>query len=102
MAERGLRGDLALAIFSISGFVDVPPEDRAAFERALPKHSALTHAEPGCIRFDVTPVKSRPGRYKVDEAFIDEAAFKAHQDRTRKTEWFEITRNIERHYTVSQ
>ena len=80
----------------------MPPENREAFAKGLPKHAALTHAEPGCIRFEITPVEGQTGRYKVEEAFTDLAAFKAHQDRTRKTEWYAITRNIERDYTVSQ
>ena len=38
----------------ISGYVDVPPEDRPDFARGLPEHSRLTNAEPGCQYFSVT------------------------------------------------
>jgi len=82
----------------ISGFADVPPEDRADFARALPEHSRLTNAEPGCHYFRVTPHPDIEGRYLVEEAFDDEAAYQAHGIRTRQTEWAQITRNIKRSY----
>jgi len=40
---------------TISGYVDVPPADRAAFAQALPEHSRLTNLEIGCHYFRVTP-----------------------------------------------
>ena len=82
----------------ISGYADVPPEDRADFARALPEHSWLTNAEPGCHYFRVTPHPDIEGRYLVEEAFDDEAAYQAHVDRTLKTEWAQITRNLKRSY----
>ena len=82
----------------ISGFADVPPEDRADFARALPEHSRLTNAEPGCHYFRVTPHPNIEGRYLVEEAFDDEAAYQAHGIRTHQTEWAQITRNIKRSY----
>lgn len=82
----------------ISGYIDVPEADREDFARALPEHSRLTNAEPGCHYFSVSPHPSIEGRYSVEESFEDEAAFQAHMDRTRLTEWFEITRNFRRSY----
>ena len=83
---------------TISGYVDVPEGDRLAFARALPKHSKLTNAEPGCHYFRVKKHPKVAGRYLVNEVFDDEAAYKAHMKRTQKTEWAKITRNIKRSY----
>ncbi len=88
-------------IKKISGYVDVPALDRANFERALPEHSRLTNAEPGCIFFEVIKSSNVEGRYIVNETFDDEAAYQAHVDRTQQTEWFEITRNIKRSYKTT-
>ena len=83
----------------ISGFVDVPEEDRADFDTALPEHHRLTNAEPGCVYFRVTPDSEVAGRYQVEEAFINEAAFQKHIKRTRETNWAHVTRNINRSYS---
>jgi len=85
----------------ISGYVDVPPEDRAEFERALPEHSRLTNLEDGCHYFRVTPEGTIEGRYLVEEAFDGEAAYEVHMVRTRQTEWAHITRNIKRSYKTT-
>ena len=82
----------------ISGFVDVPAEDLPAFVEALPLHSKLTNAEPGCHYFRVMPDPNLEGRFRVEEAFDDEAAYAAHVERMHKTEWVEVTRNITRSY----
>ena len=84
----------------ISGYVDVPPGDRADFALALPEHTRLTNLEPGCHYFRVTPDPAIEGRYLVEEAFEDVAAYDAHMERTRKTKWARITRNIKRSYSV--
>ena len=83
---------------TISGYVDVPIEDRADFERALPDHSRLTNLEPGCHYFRVIPEGTIEGRYLVEEAFDDEAAYEAHMKRTLQTKWAHVTRNIKRSY----
>jgi len=82
----------------ISGYVDVPTEDREAFETALPEHSRLTNQEPGCQYFRVSPDPDVDGRYLVEEAFDDQSAYDAHIKRMRETEWVHITRNIKRSY----
>ena len=85
---------------TISGYVDVPPADRADFALALPEHTRLTNQEPGCRYFRVTPDPIVEGRYVVEEAFDDEAAYQTHMERTAKTKWAQITRNITRSYSV--
>jgi len=89
---------MAKGIFVISGFADVPEADRAAFAKALPEHTRLTEAEAGCLYFRVKPHPKIAGRYLVNEAFEDEAAYKAHIKRTNRTEWAKLTRNIKRSY----
>ncbi len=85
-------------MYIISGFADVPEADREAFARALPEHTRLTRAEPGCNYFDVKPHPTISGRYVVNEAFDDERAYKAHIKRANYTEWAKITRNLKRSY----
>jgi len=82
----------------ISGYVDVPEADREDFARALPEHARLTNAEKGCQYFKVKAHPKIKGRYLVNEAFDDDAAYKAHMKRTQKTQWHKITRNVKRSY----
>ena len=85
----------------LNGYIDVPEERIDAVTAALPEHIALTEAEPGCISFSVEASADTPGRFLVAEVFVDQAAFDAHQTRTRNSEWFRITEGIPRHYEVS-
>jgi quinol monooxygenase YgiN len=41
-----------------------------------------------------------PGRFLVSEVFSDRAAFDAHQERTRNSDWFAVTAGIPRDYTI--
>jgi len=65
----------------------------------LPRHIALTRAEPGCVAFDVAP-SATPWVWDVAEQFRDEASFRAHQQRVAASEWGTRTAGIERRYTV--
>jgi quinol monooxygenase YgiN len=85
----------------LTGHIIVPPERIGEIRTALDEHIRLTHAEPGCIRFEVTEDSTVPGRFDVSEAFTDQAAFDAHQDRTRKSDWGRISAGLARHYTVT-
>lgn len=84
----------------LDGYMEVPPERRAAVTRALPDHIALTRAEPGCLAFDVTPSPDHPGRFLVSEIFANQAAFEAHQVRAKASAWAEVTAGLPRHYTI--
>lgn len=86
---------------TISGYVDVPLADRADFALALPEHTRLTNMEAGCQYFRVTPDPVIDGRYLVEEAFDDQAAYDVHMERTLKTKWAHITRNITRSYKTN-
>ena len=87
-------------MIELSGYIDVPEGRREAIAAALPLHIALTRAETGCLRFDVTPDPDVKGRYNVNERFDDRASFEAHQDRVRASEWGEISAGIPRNYTI--
>jgi len=65
--------------------------------RHLPEHLRLTRAEPGCLAFDVAPTDD-PLVWRVEEAFADRAAFRAHQRRTRASAWWTATATIAREY----
>ena len=84
----------------LDGYIEVPPERRAAVTGALPDHIALTRAEPGCLAFSVTPSPDHPSRFLVSEIFADQAAFEAHQVRGKASAWAEVTAGLPRHYTI--
>ncbi|MCF1482305.1 MULTISPECIES: putative quinol monooxygenase [Rhizobium/Agrobacterium group] len=84
----------------LDGYIDVPEDRLVAVEAALPPHIELTRAEPGCISFNVTPCPDVAGRFLVSEVFADQAAFDAHQQRTRASHWFKVTKGIGRDYQI--
>lgn len=84
----------------LQGHIDVPPDRLQAVAEALPLHIELTLAEPGCLSFEVVPSNDVAGRYLVSEIFSDQAAFDAHQQRTKSSEWFVVTQGIPRDYTI--
>jgi len=74
--------------------------DRASM--LLAEHIRLSRAEPGCLQFDVVRSQSDPVRFALFEVFRDEAAFTAHQERTRASIWWEKTQGLKRDFTVSR
>ncbi len=84
----------------LDGHIDVPAERLAAVEGALPAHIALTRAEAGCISFEVVASATVEGRFMVTEVFVDQAAFEAHQQRTKSSDWFKVTEGIPRAYSI--
>lgn len=74
--------------------------DEAALVRQhLPRHYNLTHAEPGCLSFEVQPTAD-PLVWQVEEEFLDLGAFEAHQARVAASEWGIATAGIERRYRI--
>jgi quinol monooxygenase YgiN len=74
--------------------------DAALVAAHIPTHIALTMAEPGCRSFTVTPTDD-PLIWTVDESFADQAAFDAHQTRTRASDWYRLTAHIPRRYVIT-
>ena len=58
-------------------------------------HVAASRAEPGCLQFDLTQTDD-PLVFRFAERFADQAAYRAHQDRTRASRWAEATASIPR------
>ncbi len=85
----------------LNGYIDVPDHRLEAVKAALPQHIALTHAEDGCISFEVVEDSVILGRFMVSEVFKDQAAFDTHQERTKSSEWFEVTKGIPREYKIT-
>jgi len=73
-------------------------EDAALVRAFLPAHISASRAEPGCIRFDVTQ-ESCGLVWAVSEEFVSEAAFDAHQMRTKASPWGSATAHITRDFT---
>ncbi|WP_248170945.1 MULTISPECIES: putative quinol monooxygenase [unclassified Microbacterium] len=75
-------------------------EEADAVRRHLARHIELTLAEPGCLRFEITSLGG--GRaWSVEELFIDEAAFRAHQHRMADSDWGRATAGLERRYRIT-
>ncbi len=83
------------------GHMQVPPARWQAVLSALPAHIAATRAEPGCLRFEVTPERAA-GRLLVEEVFADRVAFEAHQARAAASPWGEATGDLKRYYQVTE
>ncbi len=84
----------------LDGHIDVPQDRLEAVKAALPVHIAHTRAEAGCLSFSVEPCPDVAGRFLVSEVFINQAAFDAHQARTKASSWFQVTAGIPRDYKI--
>ena len=85
---------------NLSGYLGVPDADIALVEKHLPTRIILSRAECGCISFDVRVDSENPNRYLVDEEFTTQAAFDAHQVRTKASEWGTATAHLHRKFTI--
>ena len=64
----------------------------------LEDHILLTRAEPGCIKFEVTGDPKRRGYFHVSEEFESEEDFEFHQQRSRDSEWGQVSAPLERRF----
>ena len=76
------------------------PQDATLVAAHVPEHIRLTRAEPGCLHFDVAQT-ANPLIWDVNETFIDQAAFDAHQTRTKASDWARLTAHIPRDFAIS-
>ncbi|MEH6361319.1 MAG: antibiotic biosynthesis monooxygenase [Amylibacter sp.] len=86
----------------LQGHLDVPSERMDAVLSAVTDHIALTHAEEGCLSFEVTPCSDVQGRFLVAETFKNRAAFDQHQARTKASPWANITAGLPRDYKITE
>ncbi|CAH6784970.1 Antibiotic biosynthesis monooxygenase [Vibrio chagasii] len=85
----------------LQGHILVPDNELELVTQALVVHKELTLAEPGCIVFRVSQSTLQPNRFEVYEEFTSREAFQAHQSRVRSSDWGKITKNVTRHYQVT-
>lgn len=85
----------------LSGYFKVPPAHLIEIRAALPQHIRLSRAEPGCLCFDITEDPDQPGLFNVYEEFTDAEALRAHRRRCDASHWAWVSREIQRHYTVT-
>ncbi len=69
--------------------IQVKPENVDAFIAATRDNHLNSLMEPGCRRFDLLRLSDDPSRFALDEAYDDEAAFKAHQQTAHFFRWRE-------------
>lgn len=75
-------------------------EETEVVAKLLPTHTELTRAEPGCISFEVTRTAD-PLVWQVEERFVSQRAFEAHQNRVGASEWGAKTSAIVREYVIT-
>lgn len=90
--------DLRKGTFRLEGHIDVPAGRVAQVNAALKEHIRLTREEEGCIFFNVDACEKVVGRFLVSEAFVDEGAFKFHQERAGASSWAEESAGVPRDY----
>ncbi len=76
------------------------PAQADTVRACLPDHIRQSRSEPGCLTFNVTPTADQLV-WRLDESFVDSAAFQAHQTRTRASAWFKATADLTRDFVVS-
>ncbi|MCF6271805.1 MAG: antibiotic biosynthesis monooxygenase [Rhodobacteraceae bacterium] len=72
---------------------------RAVIDLYLDEHIALTRAEPGCLKFEVTEDPKDRNKFHVSEVFDSEETFAAHQTRTKASEWGQHSEKLERRFS---
>jgi (4S)-4-hydroxy-5-phosphonooxypentane-2,3-dione isomerase len=87
---------------TLKGHILVPSSDLAAVLAALPTHIELTRQEAGCVCFEVAQDPDAKRCFIVYEAFVDRAAFEAHQLRVKLSEWGRVAASAQRHYQVTE
>ena len=85
----------------VTGTLTATGTDIETARRLIPDHVALSRAEAGCLRFNLTEAPDQPGLWRLDELFADRAAFEAHQRRTRASLWGRKSAGMVRDFTVS-
>lgn len=62
----------------VAGWMDYDPADRDAALRAFSAVVAVSREEPGCIDYAFTPDPDLPGRVRVFEHWVNDAALTEH------------------------
>jgi autoinducer 2-degrading protein len=67
--------------------VHVVPDEVEGFLDATRANHEGSIREPGCIRFDVLQSADDPTRFVLYEAYVDEAAARAHKETSHYADW---------------
>lgn len=87
---------------TVQGYITVPSAQLDAIKEALAEHISLTREEEGCLIFEVVQRVDEPLVFDLYEEFIDDAAFAAHQARSKQTRWAEISADVTRDFDVTR
>jgi quinol monooxygenase YgiN len=86
----------------LTGTLTCPtPDDLKIVEAYLPDHTCLSRAEPGCLTFTVTATDD-PLVWQLDETYVDQAAFDAHQTRNRASVWWQKSQGLVRDFKITE
>jgi autoinducer 2-degrading protein len=80
----------------------VKPEQVDAFVRATGDNHRNTIREPGCRRFDVLRANDDPTRFRLYEVYVDEDAFRAHQQTAHYLRWRDAAEPLMREKRTSE
>jgi autoinducer 2-degrading protein len=69
--------------------IQVKPEHVAEFIAASKLNHLGTRQEPGNRRFDVLQINDQPTHFRLYEVYVDEDAFRAHQQTAHYFRWKE-------------
>jgi quinol monooxygenase YgiN len=75
-------------------------DDLKIIETYLPEHTRLSRAEPGCLSFNVSQT-ANPLVWQLDETYVDQAAFDAHQTRNRASIWWQMSQGLVRDFKLT-
>jgi quinol monooxygenase YgiN len=87
---------------TLLGYILAPAAELPAVRAGLADHIAATRAEPGCISFEMSEDPNQPGRFNLEEVFADRDALDEHRARMQASPWAEASKNIERHYEITE
>jgi quinol monooxygenase YgiN len=85
----------------LTGTIRCAPSEVESLRAAIAEHVRLSRAEPGCLAFKISDTPD-PCAFAVSERFRDDAAFAAHQVRTRASTWWQITGHMPRDFETAR
>lgn len=89
-------------MITLEGYIIVPATCLNSIKEELPNHIRLTREEEGCHVFQVSQDSDNVNRFNVYEEFSSKSAFELHQRRVKDSRWGQISRDVERHYKVTE
>lgn len=85
----------------LEGYILVPDNDLMIVLAELPTHIEVTRQEPGCLLFKVQQDPTNKNKFSVYEEFTNQLAFENHQQRVKESRWGQITKTMQRSYTIT-